>query len=121
MGRAPTATHSAPLPQAAFRGDKTFEKQILRQFLQQAPEEISLLQEAVDKGEYDMIKQTAHTLKSTVGYMGLADELTPYLNRLEQDASAGQEENMNFDLDYVKTKCSAALSEVERILLKGSV
>jgi signal transduction histidine kinase/CheY-like chemotaxis protein/HPt (histidine-containing phosphotransfer) domain-containing protein len=101
-------------------GDKTFKKQILEQFLQQAPQELSQLQTAIDTGAYDAIKQTAHSLKSTVGYMGLADELYPFLTRLEQAAPSTQTTAMNHDLAYVEAKCSAAFSEVED-LLKSAV
>ncbi|HZH64468.1 MAG TPA: ATP-binding protein [Flavisolibacter sp.] len=101
-------------------GDKTFEKQILQQFLQQTPEELNQLQQAVDSEAYDTIKQTAHSLKSTVGYMGLTEELHPYLTRLEQAATAGKTDAMNVDLDYVKATCSAALKEVEVVLQRQS-
>jgi signal transduction histidine kinase/DNA-binding response OmpR family regulator len=100
-------------------GDAAFEKQILEQFLQQAPEELARLQQAIDKEDYDIIRQTAHSLKSTVGYIGLADELHPHLNQLELDASARHTNNMNFDFDHVKVKCTAALSEVETVLQKN--
>jgi signal transduction histidine kinase/DNA-binding response OmpR family regulator len=101
-------------------GDKTFEKQILQQFLQQTPEELNQLQQAVDSEAYDTIKQTAHSLKSTVGYMGLTEELHPYLTRMEQEATAGKTDAMNVDLDYVKATCSAALKEVEVVLQRQS-
>jgi CheY-like chemotaxis protein len=101
-------------------GDKTFEKQILQQFLQQTPEELNQLQQAVDSEAYDTIKQTAHSLKSTVGYMGLTEELHPYLTRLEQAATAGKTDAMNVDLDYVKATCCAALKEVEVVLQRQS-
>lgn len=97
-------------------GDIEFEKQILEQFLQQAPEELDQLQSAIQKAEYDTIRQTAHSLKSTVGYMGLAEKLNPYLERLEQDAEECRMHNMPLDLDYVKSACSAALSEVKAVL-----
>ena len=101
-------------------GDKTFEKQILQQFLQQTPEELNQLQQAVDSEAYDTIRQTAHSLKSTVGYMGLTEELHPYLTRLEQAATAGKTDAMNVDLDYVKATCCAALKEVEVVLQRQS-
>ena len=101
-------------------GDKTFEKQILQQFLQQTPEELNQLQQAVDSEAYDTIRQTAHNLKSTVGYMGLTEELHPYLTRMEQEATAGKTDAMNVDLDYVKATCSAALKEVEVVLQRQS-
>lgn len=100
-------------------GDKEFEKQLLTQFLEQLPEEITQLDAAIENGEFDRIRQTAHSLKSTVGYVGLADELNPYLTRIEQDATAGESNNMKVDFDYVKNKCDVALTEVETVLQNG--
>jgi len=100
-------------------GDKEFEKQLLTQFLEQLPEEITQLDAAIENGEFDRIRQTAHSLKSTVGYVGLADELNPYLTRIEQDAAAKQSNNMKVDFDYVKNKCDVALTEVETVLQNG--
>jgi CheY-like chemotaxis protein/nitrogen-specific signal transduction histidine kinase len=97
-------------------GDKGFEKEILKQFLLQVPEEVARLQQAIDNREFDTIKQTAHSLKSTIGYMGLADELHPYLDRLEKTSVTDIEDHIKHDLDYVKSRCGAALSDVERLL-----
>ena len=97
-------------------GDKTFEKQILGQFLVQLPEELQQLEEAVEAKAFEAIKQVAHSLKSTVGYVGLSDELHPFLDRLEKDAIRGEETNFQIDLDYVKTHCQQAKAEVENLL-----
>jgi signal transduction histidine kinase/CheY-like chemotaxis protein/HPt (histidine-containing phosphotransfer) domain-containing protein len=100
-------------------GDSEFEKQLLAQFLQQVPEELAHLSDAINKSEFESVRQTAHSLKSTIGYVGLADELNPYLTRIEQDAVGNRTNNMKVDFDYVKTKCEAAMNEVERVLQNG--
>ncbi|RYZ30958.1 MAG: response regulator [Chitinophagaceae bacterium] len=100
-------------------GDREFEKQLLTQFLEQLPEELNQLATAIDKQAFENIRQTAHSLKSTIGYVGLADELNPYLTRIEHDAAEGQSNNMKVDFDYVKARCGVALSEVERVLQNG--
>ena len=88
---------------------------------QQMPEELIQLTNAVEKQQFETVRTTAHSLKSTVGYVGLADDLNPYLTRMEQDAAAFRTNDMKLDLDYVKSKCEAALSEVEIVLQNGSL
>jgi signal transduction histidine kinase/CheY-like chemotaxis protein len=100
-------------------GDREFEKQLLAQFVEQLPEELNLLNSAIDKQEFESIRQTAHSLKSTIGYVGLADELNPYLTRIEHDATEQRSNDMKIDFDYVKSKCHAALNEVEMVLQNG--
>ena len=102
-------------------GDKAFEKQILGQFLIQMPEELQQLETAIENKDFETVKQTAHSLKSTVGYVGLADDLHPYLDRIEKDAIKGEEANFRIDLDYVKSHCQLAKTEVESLLQKEAV
>ncbi len=102
-------------------GDKSFEKQIMQQFLEQAPVELSELEKAINDTAFDKIRQVAHSLKSTVGYMGLADDLHPYLNRIEESALENKIGSIPVDLDYVKVKCSAAFSEVAEVLEQDAV
>ncbi|HUC80459.1 MAG TPA: ATP-binding protein, partial [Flavisolibacter sp.] len=102
-------------------GDAEFEKQLLAQFLQQAPEELSQLETAIEEQAFVNVKQTAHSLKSTIGYVGLADDLNPYLTRIEQAATAAKQEECQLDFDYVKSKCRLALTEVEQALNNGSL
>ena len=102
-------------------GDKAFERQILTQFLVQMPEEMLQLEEAIQNKAYEAIKQTAHSLKSTVGYVGLSDELHPYLDRIEKDAIKGIGENFMPDLHAVKEYCVLAKCEVEDLLRNEAV
>ncbi|HEU4901781.1 MAG TPA: ATP-binding protein [Flavisolibacter sp.] len=102
-------------------GDREFEKQILGQFLVQMPEELQQLEDAIANKDFDTVKQTAHSLKSTVGYVGLSEELHPCLDRIEKDAIKEEESNFRIDLDYVKTHCLQAKAEVENILQREAV
>lgn len=102
-------------------GDKVFEKQILEQFLVQMPEELDQLEEAVKTGDFETTKQTAHSLKSTVGYVGLSEELHPHLDRLEKGAIKGKMDNLQADFDFVKTQCLCAKTEVEGLLQREMV
>ncbi len=97
-------------------GDAEFERQLLAQFVQQVPEELNELQNAIEQKEFEAARQTAHSLKSTIGYVGLSGTLHPYLDRIEQDAAACRTNNIAADFDYVKGKCAEALQEVEAVL-----
>lgn len=101
--------------------DKDFEKEILTQFVRQAPEELSHLQKCIQENDFDGVRRTAHSLKSTVGYVGLTDELHPYLERIEKDAAAENDENLEANYDYVQSKCNSALTEVKSLLDNGLV
>ncbi len=102
-------------------GNKAFEKQILEQFLIQVPEEMEQLEHAIQKRDFETVKQTAHSLKSTVGYVGLSDELHPYLDRIEKDAIKNDDSNFSVDLDYVRNHCKQAKTEVENLLRREAV
>ena len=102
-------------------GDAGFERELLSQFIQQVPEELSGLQKAIEKREFENARQTAHSLKSTIGYVGLSSSLHPYLDRIEQDAAACRINGMAGDFDYVKNECAEALREVEAVLRNGKL
>ena len=104
--------------QSLSGGDAEFEKQLLEQFLKQLPEELGQLETAIEKQQFDGVLQTAHSLKSTVGYVGLADDLHPVLTRMEKDAASQETGNFHLDFDYVKNSCEAAMKEVKAMLHK---
>jgi CheY-like chemotaxis protein/HPt (histidine-containing phosphotransfer) domain-containing protein/two-component sensor histidine kinase len=96
--------------------DKTFEKEILNQFIVQAPTELSQLEASIKENDFDTVRRTAHSLKSTVGYVGLAEELHPYLEEIEKDAVIQNSTHFEKNLDYIKSKCRNAISEVKSLL-----
>jgi signal transduction histidine kinase/CheY-like chemotaxis protein/HPt (histidine-containing phosphotransfer) domain-containing protein len=101
--------------------DPEFEKEILEQFLSQAPEEIELLERAIIENDHDRVRRLAHSLKSTVGYVGLADELHPPLQEIEKSAASETPGAYQNNFVFVRERVALSLGEVKTLLDKGSV
>lgn len=97
--------------------DKAFEHAIISQFIIQVPEELQLLQEAIDKKNLQTIKSLAHSLKSSIAYLGLTDKLYSLLHRMEIEA-LNNETTSHFkeDFDKVKKVCRRAVLEAGQLL-----
>ena len=101
--------------------DKNFEKEILQQFLLQAPQELDQMEEHIRTNDYDHVRRVAHSLKSTVGYVGLADSLHTHLDRMEKNAASENNRFFIEDFSHVKEKCNLAMNEVKSLLDNGSM
>lgn len=99
--------------------DRDFEKEILIQFTTQVPEELLQLENYIRQNDFDGIRRTAHSLKSTVGYVGLAGELHPHLEQMERDAIAEKPTGFESNFNQVKLKCESAMTEVKALLDNG--
>ena len=101
--------------------DKNFEKEILSQFVRQVPGELDELKDHIQTNNYEMVRRVAHSLKSTVAYVGLADDLHPHLEQMESDAV--KEDNRHFFQQYshIIEKCNQAVVEVKALLGNGSI
>jgi len=53
------------------KGNKTFVKEMITLFLSENPEEIKALENGIKNKDYDLIKATAHKLRSTIPFIGL--------------------------------------------------
>ncbi|HEU0064509.1 MAG TPA: response regulator, partial [Flavisolibacter sp.] len=100
--------------------DQTFERLILNQFLEQTPVELKDLEQYIYDKNFDQIRRTAHSLKSTVGYIGLAEELHPMLDKIENNSVDANDNGMLKELEIVKEKCKTAINEV-RIMLDNQL
>lgn len=96
--------------------DKDFENQILQQFVVQVPEELAHLEDAIENKKFDQIRRIAHSMKSTIGYVGLSDELQPILNRMEKQAESENDLYITEDFQSVQKKCTEVIKEIERLL-----
>ena len=96
--------------------DKDFEKVMMEQFVLQAPSEIASLQASVEAHDWISAKKIAHSLKSTVSYMGLADELHPSLHEIEQAAVTDNLSTIPVKFAHVKQVSEEAVKEVEALL-----
>ncbi len=99
--------------------DKDFEKVMMQQFVQQTPAEIAALQEAVEAQDWLSAKKIAHSLKSTVSYMGLIDELHPYLQDIEKAAVSDNPSEIPAKFTHVKLVSDQAVKEIEDLLQAG--
>lgn len=98
-------------------GDPEFENAIIRQFIVQVPDELTLLQEAISFNNFQRVKSLAHSMKSTVAYLGLADKLHPALQRMEAEAVAAKEDHhFQEDFQLVKSICEKAIQEARQLL-----
>lgn len=98
------------------KGDTEFEIAIIRQFILQVPEELELLQEAIDKRNMLKIKSLAHGMKSSVGYLGLSGRLQPALERMETEAiNNAAEDHFQEDFNTIKQVCHMAITEAKKL------
>ena len=99
--------------------DKDFEKVMMEQFVQQTLEELNSLQQAIADNNWLSAKKIAHSLKSTVSYMGLASELHPSLEAIEKAAVSGNSSEVSSKFSHVKQVAEEAVKEIV-IMLKNS-
>lgn len=95
-------------------GDASFEKEIIKQFIIQVPQELEGLQQAIQEGNRQQMKSIAHGMKSSVAYVGLKDILHTNLHRIET-ASLGEDATGYYqeDYQYIKEICEKAILEAQ--------
>jgi HPt (histidine-containing phosphotransfer) domain-containing protein len=104
------------LKQLSFN-DTAFEHAIIRQFILQVPEELELLKEAIQKKNLRTIKSIAHSLKSSIAYLGLTDRLYTSLDRIEVEAASNTiNPHFNEDFEQVEKVCRQAVQEAIQFL-----
>lgn len=86
---------------------------IIDAFLKQIPEELAVIKDGIEKGNYATIKNFAHTMKSSVSIMGITI-LTPILLEMENLGGSatdmGKIKELNQNLISI---CKKALAEIE--------
>lgn len=95
-------------------GKKSLIIGILDAFLEQIPEELISINEAVTKTNYAIIKNVAHTMKSTVSIMGIYS-LEPILKEMEElGATTGSIEKIRELNLKINSICKKAIEEVKK-------
>jgi len=100
------------------KGDKNFEKAMIRQFIIQVPEEINSLKTAIGLNDFAAIGPIAHGMKSSISFMGLSSKLEPVLQQIEE-AAAPDHKNLPLvqqHFDYLQKFCYNAVSEARLLL-----
>ncbi len=100
-------------------GNLEFEKTMITQFLKQAPGELDSMKEAFNKNNYPELAHIAHNFKTTVSFMGLANNLNYYLDYIETNAGI---QNINGDMEAkimtINSICQRAFREANDYLEK---
>jgi signal transduction histidine kinase/DNA-binding response OmpR family regulator len=98
-------------------GNKEFKKNILQQFLIQAPEETRQLENAFETRDFPAIKSRAHNLKTTISFLGLQQHILTDLEMLENlSTQAGISEEQRIALNKVLRICMDATKEAAILL-----
>lgn len=94
-------------------GKKNLVKEIIEVFLEQIVEELHTINDAVINTDYAIVKNIAHTMKSTVSIMGITI-LTPLLNEMEGlgGKAEGIEKLMDLN-ENLNLICNQAILEIE--------
>jgi HPt (histidine-containing phosphotransfer) domain-containing protein len=99
-------------------GKKKLITEILDAFIVQVPEELTAIRNAILSSDFPVIRNFAHTMKSSVSIMGITS-LTPVLQEMEnlgtQAMNISRIGELNIQLNLI---CKTALEEIENEKLK---
>jgi CheY-like chemotaxis protein len=94
-------------------GSKEYERTVTEQFIEAIPSDISALEMALANRDLTTLRQTAHTMKTTISVMGLSEALHSLLDELEYEPF--DETNFLQIVLSVKTICQHALQEARQL------
>lgn len=98
-----------------MHGKKHLIKEIIDEFLQQIPEELQCVNDAVKNANYSIIKNYAHSMKSSVSIMGITI-LTPILQEMEDLGTKAANIEKITELNHsLNLYCIQAIKEIEII------
>ncbi|HMG68775.1 MAG TPA: ATP-binding protein [Chitinophagaceae bacterium] len=102
--------------QTVSKGDSIFEKNMIRSFSAQVPQELRDLKTAIEQVDYTRIASVAHNMKSTFSFMGM-QHLAPLLHQIELESENQTGITLisdNFVL--IDTACQLALKEAKELI-----
>ena len=98
------------------KGDEVFEKNMIRSFSVQMPEELNRLKSSIIDKNYEQISSIAHNMKSTLSFMGL-NQLTPLLQQIEQECKKQNGiTRINDNFTLISATCQLAITEARKLI-----
>lgn len=98
-------------------GKKSFQKEMTVQFIAQLPGELQALDTAFAARDYKQCGQVAHSLKTSVSFMGLTEKLNEPLDYIENYIVQEEDsQTVTAHVICVKTICSKAMEEAKQFL-----
>lgn len=109
------------------KGDTQFMKEMIRIFLEENPEEISMLEMGVQERDFEKINVAAHKLRSTAPFVGIDKIIEPEITELEKLAESNSAEKKieiepgnNPDIQKIEivTSDKTVMQRIEKLFLK---
>ncbi|HZH94604.1 MAG TPA: ATP-binding protein [Flavisolibacter sp.] len=97
-------------------GDEDFEATIIQQFIVQVPEELRLMRTAINLGDNAMITGLAHSMKSSVSYLGLNERLYQILHRIETEDRSDDPTHLKRDFEELVSVCLQSVEEAKQLV-----
>ena len=91
--------------------NKEFVKNILHDFLKQIPEELSIINDAINNTDYETIKRICHKMKSTVSILGISE----MGNTLNEMGKLGNEAD---NIEKIKVLNHALIQQGKQVLFE---
>jgi CheY-like chemotaxis protein len=99
------------------RGDRNFQKELIREFINTVPAEINSMETAIHQSNYQRIKAIAHDMKTTIHIMGLTLLVGHLLQQIEIFANSNKDMSSIHTLfTDVKMICMQAVQEAGRLV-----
>jgi HPt (histidine-containing phosphotransfer) domain-containing protein len=96
------------------KGNTKFVDEMIRIFLAENPEEIKVLEGAIQNKNYDLIKATTHKLRSTLPYIGLDKLVEEEVSEIETLAAQKTSvERIGQLFLRIKDTCERACTELQ--------
>lgn len=104
--------------QTLSKGNNTFERTMLQQFVAQLPEDLAVLKDAISTGDVPAIRRAAHSIKTTIAFIGLEQRLYPLLEPMEElDADEFDPARTAAQFDTLKQLCMQAVQEAMEMMI----
>ena len=114
-----TAQNGAPMTRLAeiekeYGGDKAYVRELAEIFLSQITLELNNIDGAYADSDYPRVAAIAHSMKSTVSYMGLHTDISPILSSIEASSKTiTPPDSLASDIQILREMCTNVISQIE--------
>ncbi|HVD99893.1 MAG TPA: ATP-binding protein [Cytophagaceae bacterium] len=101
-------------------GNKKFLKEVMEIFIVQIPQELILLEEALEERNWGMLADTAHKMKLGINVMGMkeSEKMILYIETESREKIAPNEDTIRGKIEKLKEKCMLAVEEVKSLMVE---
>lgn len=98
------------------KGNASFVKEMISIFLSENPEELKALEKGIKSSDYELVKTTAHKLRSTIPFIGLDKLIENDVSDVETMAgNKGDMQEIERKFTRIKEICEKAYYELQPV------